>query len=814
MDLDLEQLSYVTTTALNNVVIGHPGSGKTTCLEGRIRYLLGAPRFLSPSSQLVLTFFKATQQNLLSRLEGVFGTRCSQQVRTVHSVCYAICGGRNGHSIDLTTVIVRTLRQPDHLLRPHFDAISHIYVDEAQVLNQTMIEFLIKIRRSCPWISLDLLGDPAQGIWNRVESVDEEFMTRWVSGEGQRYELVNNYRSSRSVVAFCNLTRPQVASSPMRAQRDDEGDVTLVVGSREVQKQHFLHSVASRLAQGGSLAAICANRHSHPSMPDHVCGQDVNNWLRDAGYSVSVWYDETRSRGDNTGSRGQREPGATMQASVVVTTTHQALGSEFDHCYVFAYHHKTNKRIPTVGDHYHHTKMQHVAKTRARQTLTLFASADMHLFLTPQSALDIVTRRGERSPKLLTCYGSPPAPHKRHFRAADDEEDDVAVIKWGSLHALEERRLIALQDLYATSSVPATTSYVFGPLKLTEDDSLVEFAALKTMYGSFAENCVYAGFVDTPPEQKALQKFCASNLIVISSTTASVESTQYVMKKLNLIDNRMQTKVKDIQKIRQQVESTKRGAQTQQKRSNVVKWQAVLKLLDHILGQAAELGDVRVVLLHFETPGRWCDMGKLEEWAYTTPADETYLDVLFEICLFWWQYENQAGYRMTMDHNEHKAALRRWIPYWTDYGKSLEGAQTQVSCSMSYEMYESKRERYESKRIMGCADIVTNDTVIELKLAKGGISPVHQVQVRGYAQMIDIERFGSDFATTELGCAVVNLFTGERLSLATSTSPPPSSNDIFHVLFAPHEDTEQDVGVGVEPGAIASTSGLLIDPNF
>lgn len=800
-DLDVEQRSYVECNTLNNIVVGHPGSGKTTCLENRIGFLLSPVRMLNPRSQLVMTFFKATQLNLLCRLNNVFGNLCNQQVRTVHSICYSLLKQNQSFS-DVTTVIVRVLRTPDDKIRSYFSSISHIYVDEAQVLNQTMVELLVKIRRSCPWISVDLLGDPAQGIWNQVQSMNDEFMLKWMES-GNIYELVNNYRSTRSIVEFCNLTRPSIALQPMRAVRGDEGEVCLFVGSANEQQEFFLESLSRRLQEGGTIAVICANRHSHASMADHVCAQDVNNWLRTAGHEVSVWYDETRSRGEASGRHidGRHHD----ESTIIITTTHQALGSEFDHCFVFAYHHKTNKRTPSASDHYHHTKMQHVAKSRSRRTLTLFAGPQMHLFYTSPTAMNLLTLYGAR-PKLLSMRDGEIA--NRHFRSPDEEEEET-VVKWGSLHDLCDQRLTALLDLYENTFEGERCDYVFGPLTWN-NASLPEFSSLKTFYGIFAENCVYSGFLESPPEQAALQKFCDSNLIIVAASGNNEEAAQYLIKKLNLMDNRMQTKLSDLQKIRTSVESIKRGAQTRMKRGQVMKWQHILKLLDEIISKALEL-QTSNVLLHFETPGKWCDLNLLRQWArrpldLTRLDDHSKLDLLFDICMFWWQYENHAGYRMTLRHNEHREALRHYAPFWLAYGRQL-GAQTQsqVRCGLSWSSDSSKR-------IVGCADIMNGTNVVELKLASAGISTLHKIQASGYAKMLSIEMFGS-VDDCQLTSQVVNLFTGESVSLPVASGCAIA--DLFDVLFGVAAEKAYATEVATEKDErCVLTNGCLIDTSL
>ena len=219
MRYDDRQLAYIRCSSRNNIVIGNPGSGKTTALQGRLEYML---RSHPVESQFVLTFYKSTQEYLEVRLQEIFGVHTRQQVRTVHSVCYALVD-----SIDVSTAIVRALRLDDDAFVSFFKNVRNVYIDEAQTLDEHMMDFVQKLKRICHWLSVDVLGDAAQNCRTEVTCQEEEFMLQYLHSGTVVYELVNNYRSASKIVNFCVETHPFVGLMPMRATRNEHGAVEL-----------------------------------------------------------------------------------------------------------------------------------------------------------------------------------------------------------------------------------------------------------------------------------------------------------------------------------------------------------------------------------------------------------------------------------------------------------------------------------------------------------------------------------------------------------------------------------------------------------
>lgn len=711
MKLDDDQLGYVQCRTKNNIVVGCPGSGKTSALVARLRHLLSTG--VLPTSQLVLTFFKTTQVNLHDRLQDVFGQDTSTCVRTLHSVSYAILRGE----ADLQTLITSTTRHPDGI-REFFCGITNVYVDEAQVLTRPMLHFLDSLRAECGWLSIDLFGDPEQNIWTRVPSRGDEYMNRVA---GTRYPLRRNYRSSGRIVAFCNDQRPGGLSMlPTRDAGTTEPSLFCASGVEQLRE---LVRCARTRPPGESFVVLCANRHGSTRLPGHVCCQDVVNHFELCNIRYTACFDENRSRGENVSSAWT--PAGTE--TVVVSTIHGVLGREFDHVHLMAFHFRADKRVPDTEDHYHHQKLYHVAASRARQTLALYCSPTMHAF--PLSAP--VVRRGWPAKELTM---SPEASCKRPGGGVQGP------VSWGSLSAhLDEDRLYQVYALFGSMEVVSRGRVFQGP-----GGELPDYDSLAILYGTFAENVVYASVGDAP-QVVAARRFCANVVVVEPGPAAAYLATAAERGVLS---------TSDVRRLR---------ARWSSRRRQDAKWRVVLSELVRVEEACGRVG--RDAQVYVSSESRWLDRDTLAAWVAAVPDPRA----LWMITLFWYQLENEAAFRMQRSYDEHLLALAPYVREWERYGRTLAGACTQVRCVVTCPDYDEK--------VLGCADAVHGDTVVELKLVRRGqLSMAHRVQAVGYTQFLQVE------TPTRLRTRLVNLYTGEQEELHAAFV---STDDLFQALFRP-----------------------------
>lgn len=765
MSYDAEQLAYITCRTKNNVVFGPPGSGKSTALRGRIEHLLSEGHVRS--SQLVMTFYLTTKENLTARLQDVFGSETARQVRTVHSICFHLLSEATK---DATTSIVRALRVPGATFATYFTGVSHVYVDEGQLLDSTAIDLVRKIRTCCPWISVDLLGDPAQNCQTEVGGEDEEFLMQY---DGPRYELLNNYRSCARIVDFCNRAHPFTQMKSMRSTTERQGSVRLFCGTRDEQLAHLFDFLAS-VSPHESKAILCSCRHPHPQMRTHLCCQDVANALDGARVPFGIWYDENKSRSElSSVKRGEH--------ALVISTIQGTLGREFDHVIQFSYHHRLNKRTPTHAQHYHNTKLNNIARSRARLSFTMCCGDDMDMFITPESAMRCVeVASSGRAPRTITN------PFKKGVFAADDATapNEQNVVRLGSLSTLEPRTLMALQDLFAMRTVERRRLWTL------ETCALPDYDVLCTLYGKFAESVVYSAATGCFPDQQALRSFSAKTIFVKDGDS---EEVQYVVKELNLIERRMSITRRHVDALKTKALRLYKSSLTQRKMKRARLFRAAADVVDAILSHSHAADET--LSIHFENKNVWFDMDALKALAHSETTPEN----IFAVCLFWWQYENQAAWRMSCDYSEHVACLSRHVAEWRGLASGLR-LENQVPVVLT-------NNKFCNRKVVGAADSISEDdsTLYEWKFSQSGINNTHRLQAVLYAYALQ-QATGVAYGTT-----VVNLWSGE---IETIEHAFVTSDDLFRALFeSPDEEPEPPDGDGDgAAGPAPSAAQLSIVP--
>lgn len=115
MSLDRYQVEAVNSNYKNTLVVAAPGSGKTTVIINRVKYLIEEKR-VKPRNIIVITFTKAAAINMKERYKRLYGEEESPFFGTFHGLCYKILFRYYGqiniiNSNDTFRIVSRTLSQ-------------------------------------------------------------------------------------------------------------------------------------------------------------------------------------------------------------------------------------------------------------------------------------------------------------------------------------------------------------------------------------------------------------------------------------------------------------------------------------------------------------------------------------------------------------------------------------------------------------------------------------------------------------------------------------------------------------------------------
>ncbi|WP_368253257.1 UvrD-helicase domain-containing protein, partial [Clostridium paraputrificum] len=128
MHLDKNQLKAVKANERNVLVVAAPGSGKTTVIINRIKYLVDEVG-VYPSNIIVITFTKAAALNMKNRYINTFHKESSPFFGTFHGLFYKILL-REGANINIIEGYI-TNKIIEGVLRKYSDEVNEDRVKEA-----------------------------------------------------------------------------------------------------------------------------------------------------------------------------------------------------------------------------------------------------------------------------------------------------------------------------------------------------------------------------------------------------------------------------------------------------------------------------------------------------------------------------------------------------------------------------------------------------------------------------------------------------------------------------------------------------------
>jgi hypothetical protein len=213
-----------------------------------------------------------------------------------------------------------------------------------------------------------------------------------------------------------------------------------------------------------------------------------------------------------------------------------------------------------------------------------------------------------------------------------------------------------------------------------------------------------------------------------------------------------------VEELKKKVLSLYKSNITQKKMKRARFFSSVIDVIDFILAEA----DGERISIHFQNRNIWCDRDILNNII----AQEITVDVIFNISLFWWQYENQAAWRMTRDYSAHLQSIAAYINAWQAFGSSLKlEYQTPVVLL---------NDKFCDKKILGAVDSISEETLFEFKFSPSGISNTHRLQAILYSYAL------THNTNIEYTTKVINLCTGQVESLTYNFV---LSDDLFEIFF-------------------------------
>ena len=214
------------------VVVAGPGSGKTRVLVHKLASLL-LMEDVKHEQLLMLTFSRAAAHEFKTRLMQLVGNAAAYvEIKTFHSYCFDLLGK------------VGSLEQSDEILQRTVAKIQSgeveanritkavLVIDEAQDMNEAQFALIQALIAANEELRVIAVGDDDQTIYSFINA-SPKYMQALIDDYGAvKYELVDNYRSKRNLVALSNRFAHGIShrlkDKPIQAVQSVDGQIDYI----------------------------------------------------------------------------------------------------------------------------------------------------------------------------------------------------------------------------------------------------------------------------------------------------------------------------------------------------------------------------------------------------------------------------------------------------------------------------------------------------------------------------------------------------------------------------------------------------------
>ena len=210
IELDSEQHSVVISHPNQNQrIIAGAGSGKTTTILCRVKYLLD--NYLCPDRILILTFNRDSAQNIRNRIDDLFGFPVQLNIYTIDAFCCKLMYSYGETSNTNKFKSIKSLSEYSsvglEIMKLYHKEIStqftHIFFDEFQDVNDIQFQMLKLFIDSGSYLTV--IGDDCQNIY-QFRGTNNYYMVNFdiIVPNSITYKLTTNYRSTKLIVDMAN----------------------------------------------------------------------------------------------------------------------------------------------------------------------------------------------------------------------------------------------------------------------------------------------------------------------------------------------------------------------------------------------------------------------------------------------------------------------------------------------------------------------------------------------------------------------------------------------------------------------------------
>lgn len=370
IELDDNQKAIVESNINENQrIIAGAGSGKTTTILYRIKYLLD--NYITPDRVLILTFNRDSAQNIRNRVKSVFGFNIYIQIYTIDAFCCKIYNKykTNNNLCSLTEYCNLGYKIMKEYGKEISSNYKYIFFDEFQDVNDTQFNLLkIFVDNGC---YLSVIGDDCQNIY-QFRGTNNYYMINYdrIIQNTKTYFLEINYRCSKNIINLANKSishNQHKVDKTMRPVNKNSELVSvkpqLVINEKEEDTyKYIIDKIKYYINKGYKYDDICIlSRNTYPlkMMETELTKNDISH--------IALITDKNA---DDT--KKLIEPN-----KVVVTSIHKSKGLEWSIVFIIGLSHQhfpehLNNNIKNIEEE---RRLFYVGTTRAKTHLEFVANS-------------------------------------------------------------------------------------------------------------------------------------------------------------------------------------------------------------------------------------------------------------------------------------------------------------------------------------------------------------------------------------------------------------------------------------------------------
>lgn len=474
MILNDEQLEFVNSPLENAKLLGIPGGGKTTTIIHKIFKLFENKLLISKGEFLVTTFGKKASKDFSDRgnelckhnkikIDNMFN---KDNVKTFHSLAGSIIQtilGRSCTSLQIAIVsAINVIKTTDAKTLQKLKCLKNlkiIFVDEAQDMSDLQYELITLIKDKLQ-VKLVLIGDPNQNIY-QFQNGSDKYLLEY---GGRQYYLKKNNRSSPEITKFINHFRPWNYKIPPMESSTNETNIKPIVfcGTQEEICTKIYNEVKNSKIPKEKIAIIgpvkkSDNKDEEDSIKFGL--QKITNMFTKKKINFVKHYNDRTKDDDYVNLEIPIKEG-----HVNIYTIHGSKGLEFDKVIIVNFHFKTFGKIPSIEEYNELKYLWYVALSRAKIELLICCNTGKtcwnELKYCPESLYktsgdDLILRDPKFSSKnLCNMYIPEIVINKKIFN------EDILMKCYKDINFTEEKEIIYKIDLLQNDLVSANQGLV------------------------------------------------------------------------------------------------------------------------------------------------------------------------------------------------------------------------------------------------------------------------------------------------------------------------------------------------------------------